>query len=45
MERIVSIDAIYTVLMRRVTVSTGAVFMAVNMGSNVVKVKFLDFVM
>lgn len=43
MERIASINAMYTVSMRRVTESTAVVFMAVNMGSNVMKVKILDF--
>lgn len=45
MERIASINAMYTVSMRRVTESTAVVFMAVNMGSNVMKVKIFDFAM
>lgn len=43
MEKIVSIDAMQTVSMRRVTDSTGVVFMAVNMGNNVIKVNWFDF--
>lgn len=40
MERIVSINAIYTVSTTRVTESMAAVFIVVKMGTNVLKVYF-----